>query len=249
MPGRSLLFVSVLVLSVAVPFIISDEGKKSLSSLAKGGGKSFFADWVKEKPADQNDGTKVAPVSTTTRPILKSPTADIAPVEIKYYGGPVGMTLLEALYFDATPAWVAQNWPRVTTRLPASEYHGVRVPLVTGNELDDVAGSLSFYFDANSRVQRITLTGYTGDYESIVFLAQQRFGLRQYSSVGTALYLAFWEGRPIGCLRVDEGQLQSSDSPQTRYRIEMELNLPRPGATLSDAALQRLQKLREARLL
>jgi len=258
MPSRTTLFLCVLIAAAVLPFLLSEDGKGSLVKAVSEGPGAFFSSWVKESPAEADsageakaDGgeSRTAEVSSSSPIQAKSATADLPPVDLKYFGGPVGMTLAEALYFDATPEWIAQRWPRVTTRLPSMEYHGIRVPLVAGYELDGVAGTLTYYFDGNSQVQRITISGYTGDYEPTAGLLQHRFGLRQYASVGTALYLAYWEGRPIGMLRIEEAALAETDKPETRYRVEIELNLPRPGASLSPATLQRLQKLREAKLL
>jgi hypothetical protein len=258
MPSRTTLFVCILAAAAVLPFLLSEDGKSSLVQAVSEGPGAFFASWVKEAPAESGEageakaeGEEAKTVEVAKKTMLppNSPTADLPPVDMKYYGGPVGMTLIEALYFDASPEWISQRWPRVTTRLPFLEYHGIRVPLVTGYELEDVAGTLTYYFDSNSQVQRITFSGFTGDYEPTAALLQNRFGLRQYASVGTALFLAYWEGRPIGMLRIEEASLAEVDKPDTRYRVEIELNLPRTGASLSPATLLRLQKLREARLL
>lgn len=259
MPSRTTLFVCVLAAAAALPFLFSSDGKTTLSTAWGEGPAAFFSSWIKEtsaspdqaESAESSDGEEAKTAEVGARSLVppNSATGDLPPIDMKYYGGPLGMTLVEALYFDATPEWIAQRWPRVTTRLPSLEYHGVRVPLVTGYELDGVAGTLTYYFDSNNQVQRITVSGFTGDYEPTTALLQHRFGLRQYASVGTALYLAYWEGRPIGMLRIEEAELAEVDKPETRYRVEIELNLPRPGASLSAATLTRLQKLREARLL
>ena len=68
-------------------------------------------------------------------------------------------SLAEVLRFDVTVEWVMQRWPRVTTGLPQLQLQGYRVPLVTGTSLSDVAGSLTYYFNARQQVQRITLRG------------------------------------------------------------------------------------------
>ena len=47
-----------------------------------------------------------------------------------------------------------RRWPRVTT-VPQFALAGLRVPLVTGTQIDDLAGSLTYYFDRTDQVQRI----------------------------------------------------------------------------------------------
>ncbi len=61
------------------------------------------------------------------------------------------------LRFDVTVEWVMQRWPRVSTGLPYLQLQGYRVPLVTGTKVADLAGSLTYYFNARQQVQRITL--------------------------------------------------------------------------------------------
>ena len=65
-------------------------------------------------------------------------------------------SLAEVLRFDVTVAWVMQRWPRVSTGLPYLQLQGYRVPLVTGTTVADLAGSLTYYFNAQQQVQRIT---------------------------------------------------------------------------------------------
>lgn len=255
MPGRTTLFMGILVLAISLPYLLSEEGKQTLMGRLRGEGAPLFSSWIKDTPASSADGTTSPPgngapdASHQTQLVAANPAADLPPIAIPPLGGPPGISLAEALRFDVTPEWIAQSWPRVTTRLPTTDFHGVRVPLVTGTELHDFAGSLSYYFNAQRRLERITLTGYTGDYESLVVLIQSRFGLAPYATVGTALFLGFQDSQPISLLRVEEAALQHADGAQVRYHIELELNLPRPGAKLSDLSLDRLRKLREAKLL
>ncbi len=257
MPGRTTLFIGILVLAVSLPYLLSEDGKKALMGRLRGEGEPLFSSWVKVDPANSDGAGSPAAGATgpavgsasQTQLVKTNPTADLPPIAVPPLGGPPGISLAEALRFDVTPAWIAQSWPRVTTRLPTTDYHGVRVPLVTGTELHDFAGSLSYYFNSQRKLERITLSGYTGDYESVVVLIQSRFGLAPYATVGTALYLGFQDSLPISVLRIEEAALQHADGAQMRYHVELELNLPRPGAKLSDAALERLRKLREAKLL
>ena len=63
------------------------------------------------------------------------------------------------------------------------------MPLVTGTEPKTVAGSLTYYFNAENYVERVTLFGYTGDAEPLISLLQQQYGLRPYAAVGRGLLL------------------------------------------------------------
>ena len=77
--------------------------------------------------------------------------------------GPSFQELHEVFRFDLHPKAVFARWPRVTTVLAEPALEGLRVPLVTGKDPDDLSGALTYYFDQQKVVQRITFQGYTGD--------------------------------------------------------------------------------------
>ena len=91
--------------------------------------------------------------------------------------------------------------------------------------------------------------GYTGDFEPLVSLVQSTFGLQQYASVGPGLFLGYLGPNPVAVLRLENAMVQAADQPHTRYRLELELNVPKPGAKLSAEMMSKLQRLREGRLL
>ena len=49
--------------------------------------------------------------------------------------------LQEVLRFDISPAWVMQRFPRVSTVLSEVSLDGLRVPLITGTQPYDLAGT------------------------------------------------------------------------------------------------------------
>ena len=110
-------------------------------------------------------------------------------------------SLDEVLRFDATVDWITQRWPRVSTGLPHVQLQGYRVTLVTGTELGDLAGSLTYYFNNRQQVQRITLRGTTGDPRVLIALAAERFHFvrRLTNDPSVAYYEAVDSGNhPIG---------------------------------------------------
>ena len=105
------------------------------------------------------------------------------------------------LRFDVTASWVMQHWPRVSTGLPYLQLQGYRVALVTGTRVTDLAGSLTYYFNAQQQVQRITFRGTTGDPSVLVALLAGRYGFarRVMNDPGVVLYEAVDSGnQPIG---------------------------------------------------
>src|SRR5690606_19717919 len=91
--------------------------------------------------------------------------------------------LSEVLRFDITKDWVYQRWDRKSTALADLELFGVRVPLVSGTQVDDIAGSLTYFFGADGRAKRISFRGRTGDTTQLATLLHQRFGLQAVPAV------------------------------------------------------------------
>lgn len=143
----------------------------------------------------------------------------------KLVGSPVS-DLGEVLRFDVSPQWVMGRWSRVSTVLADQELEGLRVPLVTGTSLEDLAGSLTYYFDKKHQVRRIAFHGYTGDERKVAALVAQRYKLQPTQSLHAALYLAKWNGEPMSALRVALAPVVRADSPNTRLEVMLEINRP-----------------------
>jgi hypothetical protein len=136
--------------------------------------------------------------------------------------------LEEVFRFDVTTAWVLSKWPRVSTGLANLDLQGYRVSLVSGTRPDDVAGSLTYYFNSQQRVQKITFQGTTGDSRRLVSLLAGQHGLvRQVTSdPGLFLYEAKRQGRPISQLRIKPSQVVRADVPHARFEVALVLDKP-----------------------
>ena len=126
------------------------------------------------------------------------------------------------LRFDVSPAWVVARWPRVSTGLAQLQLQGYRVPLVTGTDQDDVAGSLTYYFNPKQQVQRLTFHGTTGDARSMVALLSTRFGLRRRLTNDPGVFL--YETRnsrdePTSFLWIRLAPVVKSTEPLDRYEV------------------------------
>ena len=138
-------------------------------------------------------------------------------------------SLAEVLRFDATVPWVMQRWPRVSTGLPHLQLQGYRVPLVTGTSVTDLAGSLTYYFNAQQRVQRITLRGTTGDPRVLVaFLTNRyRFTRRLTNDPGVVLYEAVDSGnQPVGKARIRSASVVKANQPYARFEVDLVMDRP-----------------------
>ena len=135
----------------------------------------------------------------------------------------------EVLRFDVTVDWVMRRWPRVSTGLPHLQLHGYRVPLVTGTAIGDVAGSLTYYFNARQRVQRITLRGTTGDPRVLIGLVASRyhFARRLTNDPGVALYETVdSSNRPAGVLKIRSASVIKSNQPYMRFEVDLVIDRP-----------------------
>ena len=57
----------------------------------------------------------------------------------------------EVIRFDIKPSWVTKRWARVSSSLAELGLEGYRVPVVTGADVNDLAGSLTYYFDKQNQ--------------------------------------------------------------------------------------------------
>jgi len=161
-------------------------------------------------------------------PLREAPVAEKA---VPVLEGTPTQNLAEVLRFDVSSGWVLRRWPRVSTGLAELPLQGYRVPLVTGTAETDLAGSLTYYFNAQQQVQRIGFQGASGDPRELVrFLTDRyKFARRLTNDPGLFVYeVADPAGRPKSVLRIQSAPVIKSSEP--RRRFEVELMLERPSA-------------------
>ena len=137
--------------------------------------------------------------------------------------------LADVLRFDVTVPWVTQHWPRVSSGLSEVRLQGYRVPLVTGAGITDVAGSLTYYFDARQQAQRITLRGTTGNPTALVELLRSRFHFtrRLVNDPGLILFEAVDpNNQPAGSLKIRSAPVIKANQPYTRYEVDLVVDRP-----------------------
>lgn len=161
------------------------------------------------------------PIASPGSQLYASP----APLE-----GTPRLTLEQVLRFDLTKEWVYRNWARKSTGLADSEFFGVRVPLVTGTGVADVAGSLTYYFDTQGEVQHIAFRGRTGDTTRLIeFLTRNYKFERATAPAGEQLYQVAISGGVQSELRTRPEAVLWSTAPHGSFAIALEL--ARPGST------------------
>jgi hypothetical protein len=136
--------------------------------------------------------------------------------------------LVDVFRFDITPQWITSRWPRVMTITPDADLQGYRVPLVTGTTEQDLAGSLTYYFDRQKSLERITFYGTTGDARQLVGLMSAQYGLLRElgSDPGLYLYQAKHDGQVVSRLQVEVTPVMRATTPHERYTVDLVLSRP-----------------------
>ena len=151
-----------------------------------------------------------------------------APPAGRLEGAPVA-DLAEVFRFDVTPGWVMQRWPRVSTGLIQIQLEGYRVPLVTGTTESDLAGALTYYFNPDQQVQRITFRGTTGDVRRLARLLTERYRFvrRVTNDPGLIVYeTANSQGIQSSIARFRTVEVVKADDNRRRYEVEMVIERP-----------------------
>lgn len=208
---RPLLLISILAAAIGVPYVALDEQLKALvqTQLAR------LTGYAKAKEADSQ-----AQIDELLKPATPAPGAPaVAPVA----ASPSTVPLEEALRFDANPEWVTGRWPQVTSVIGDSDHLGLRVMLVSGTSPTDVAGSLTYYFNQQHQLQRITLYGVTGDPSRLVELAVGKFGLRPTETKELGLYYGGDANVPTSSLKVAALPVVRPEAPLARVQVMLDL--------------------------
>jgi hypothetical protein len=161
--------------------------------------------------------------------------------------GPANSDLMTLFRFDVSPRWVTERWSRVSTIRAEPGWEGMRVPLVTGTQIDDLAGSLTYYFDARHQVRRITFHGVSGDERKLVAFVSKVYDMKPDVDLSGSLHVARWNGKPTSILRVALSPVIRSNQPHSRLEILLELNRPGVGFRLSSQSDSILRQYRENR--
>ena len=155
--------------------------------------------------------------------------------------------LREVLRFDIDPDFVFRRFARVSTVLSDLSLDGLRVPLVSGTQAYDVAGSLTYYFDINKKLRRIQMQGVTGDARGLIELMVQHYRLGPEPSLGGQLLTTRWNNRVTSFMHVAPAPVVTSASPNARFAFYLEINPPADRYGLSQEAMQMLVQAQAAK--
>jgi hypothetical protein len=217
---HSMFYVLVLCAAVGIPYFSTEWNKTS--------------QWLSGRSTTETPAATDATVATNATGIGNLAPANTpaftatAPAQPNAPYSPPVVDLAEALRFEATSAWVLGRWPRVTAGLPDEDLQGYRVALVTGTREDDLAGSLTYYFDKHQRCRRITFQGATGDTRKLIAFLTQRYGFKKQISNDPNLFLyqIRWNGSPLSELHIRPARVIRADAPLARFEVLLAMNDP-----------------------
>lgn len=140
-------------------------------------------------------------------------------------GGPIA-DFRDVLRFDITPNWVNQRFARVTTVLSDLNLEGMRVPIVTGTRANDIAGTVTYYFRHDGRLQRVAMHGFTGDPSRMIETMTTHYRMQPRPSLDSGVYTIDWNGRPSSVLKVTRAPVMYADADRNQHTVFLELNQP-----------------------
>jgi hypothetical protein len=212
---RKLLPVAVMGAAIGVPYVASQW--TDLKANVFGSGRNSAAG--NYKTIDAYSSVPQLPAMTNGEPMGAgmNPHADETPI----------VDISEAFRWDVTPQTVMARWPRVSSGLPGEDLHGMRVALISGLRVDDVAGSLTYYFSPAQKCARITFAGTTGDPTRLIQLLTSRYDFKQVGSEpGSVRYEIRWNGDAHSWFTVKPAAIVRSSSPYTRYEVQVNISDP-----------------------
>lgn len=227
---KPVMLAGLLGAAVGVPYVVdqSDKWAPSVSADAP----AATAELGSQAPNGQQ-------LTASGLPTLPSPGDHLyrspAPLE-----GVRTHSLGEVLRMDVSKEWVYSRWARKSTGLADPELFGIRVPLVSGTRMTDVAGSLTYYFNRQGQVERIRLAGTTADTTELVNLVAMRYGLRPAPPrlAGEQLYRVERNGVSESELVTRPESVLWATSPHDSFSVQLEINRPGSGRFVQQKPLQ-----------
>jgi hypothetical protein len=228
---------TLLAASVAVPYAATNAPQWARQYTAMPAeGASSATPPGSSIPGASSWNNATAPAPFAAKPLAEAPlrrsTRPTDRIDPRPVGTPIegfrATSIAEILRFDVTKEWVYQRWARKSTALSELDLFGIRVPLVSGTQLSDLAGSLTYFFDAQGRVQRISFHGRTADTSQIVALAERQFGMTRQATpvVGEQLFQLRRGEDVLSELRTRPAPVLWASSLHDSFAVDLELQDP-----------------------
>ncbi|MEE2676680.1 MAG: DUF6690 family protein [Planctomycetota bacterium] len=223
-----------------IPLVIITGGPEDTPQPSEGSGfLNSISKWFEEsgnslRSLFSDEDTEVATIAdaakTTPDPDGLSPHLD----------GGIFYGIDQIINFETTPRDITNRWARISFHVKQNGLHSYRVPVVTGEERDDLAGSLTYLFNEDEELQRIEFLGYTGDASTLINVMKKKFRMTKRPSTLEALYVKSLNRLPVSALRITRPKVVNASTTTHLLEIRFELNKVRLGAILSDSFRQLL---------
>ena len=223
-----------------IPLVILTGGPEDTSESSKGSGVlDSISKWFEDSGNSihslfLDEAHEVATIAdaakTTPDPDGLSPHLD----------GGVFYGINQIINFETTPQDITNRWARISFHVKYNGLHSYRVPVVTGEERDDLAGSLTYLFNEHEELQRIEFLGYTQDASTLINVMKKQFRMTKRPSALEALYVKSLNKLPVSALRITRPKVVNTSTTPPLLKIRFELNKVRLGAILSDSFRQLL---------
>jgi len=231
MTGRSLMLATLLGASIGVPYVVSRSGTAPTAKTSPAPTSAWptLSGNTSPPPLIPSSTASAYPAPSTypTYPTTSTPAAFTGWEHLAPRGPAQYHSIQQVFRFDVTKEWVYQNWDRKSTGLGDPEFFGIRVALVTGTQRTDLAGSLTYLFDAKGQVQHISFEGRTADTTALVqFLTQTYKFQRMEAPVGEQLYQVRSSNAVYSELRTKPESVLLETSPLSSFGVVLELGRP-----------------------
>lgn len=234
---RPLILATLVGATVGVPYLTSKPNGKPA-----GGAPSSVASVASYSSQPAISATRLPMVSSQPPMLLPAPVTSGSPLNTT----PVAMTgtavsrpalngtqftsIDQVLRFDVSKEWVYQNWDRKSTGASDVGLLGVRVPLTMAPQIYALAGSLTYFFNAQGQVEHISFRGRTGDTAQLAQLLTSHYQFQRVASpVGEQNYQVMYNGQVQSELRTHPEAVQWLNTQSQSVAVELEL--ARPGST------------------
>ena len=223
---KPLVIPALLAASVAVPYAATN-------------GPEWAKDWSKNaKPPSALSGAASSSGSAADAQIQgvtavpQGPNSTVYPTRTPIEGVPT-YSIGQVMRMDVSKEWVYQRWARKSTSTSELNLFGVRVPLVTGTRMSDVAGSLTYYFGPDGVVHKLSFRGRTADTSQLIHEVARRYGLtRQPAPAGEQLYQLRRGADVISQLRTRPASVLWASSPHESFDVQLDLQRPDTGVPI-----------------
>ncbi len=154
------------------------------------------------------------------------------------------ISFYEILNWDLTPDMIRSRFDRITVLETDYGLQGMRVPLVTGVNLYDLHGSLTWFFDESDTLQRISFRGWTGDATALANILETQFGLSPPKGAGSHLYVARRGRKVTSAALFKFAPVLETRKSNEQIVVAFELNNPAGGYILSQEFASGVPELR-----